>query len=371
MAKVGRGSWTATPYDREHARQQRWRVGVQHEFSSSLLISAAYVGTYSDRISINQTLSYLPDQYWASGTVRNDANASNMNANVTNPFTINNFIALKTSDAVLYQNMAANSFFSSTTIQKNRLLRAYPQMNGIVMSMPLGEVKTHELDLSVERRFSKGLLFNAAYTRLYARESFLLNEFDATTTWRESNNGRPHRLTGTTIYQLPFGKGRTFATSGILSHILGGFQLSILLELQPGPLIDWGTNLFYYGDLAGIRLENRTPDKWFNTANFETNTSKTPAAYHRRVFPPRIEGVRADYIHNWNGSLLRDFRIKERINFQFRIDVMNLANRSQFDAPETSPTSANFAKVTSQPALTGSGYGAVNRWFQLIARLQF
>jgi len=370
MAKVGRGSWNATPYDREHARQQRWRVGVQHELGNSLVVSVAYVGTYSDKIGINQTLSYLPEQYWASGLVRNDAIASNLNANVTNPFYINNFADLKTSNAVLYQDMAANSFFSSSNIQKNKLLRAYPQMNGIVLNLPIGEVKTHELNLSVERRFSKGLGFNVAYTRLYAQESFLLNEFDATTSWRESNNGRPHRLTSTAIYQLPFGKGRRFASSGILNHVLGGFQASILFELQPGPLIDWG-NLFYYGDLSNIKLDNPTPDKWFNTANFETNSSKTPAAYHRRVFPTRIDGVRADYIHNWNGSLLRDFRIRERVGLQLRIDMMNIANRSQFDVPETSPTSANFGKVTQQPALTGSGYGACNRWVQVMARLQF
>jgi len=303
--------------------------------------------------------------------VRNDAIASNLNANVTNPFNIKNFTELQTSNPVLYQDMAANSFFSSSNIQKNKLLRAYPQMNGIVMNQPIGEVKTHEINVSFDRRFTKGLSFTAGYTRLFARESLLLNEFDPTTSWRESNNGRPHRLTGTAIYELPFGRGRRFLPGGLLGHIVGGFQASVIFELQPGPLIDWGTNLFYYGDLSDIRLDNPTPDRWFSTANFETSTSKVPASYHRRVFPTRVEGVRADYIHNWNGSLLRGFRIRERVALQIRIDMMNIANRSQFDTPETSPTSANFGKVTQQPALTGSGYGACNRWVQIVARLQF
>jgi hypothetical protein len=50
---------------------------------------------------------------------------------------------------------------------------------------------------------------------------------------------------------------------------------------------------------------------------------------------------------------------------------MNLQNRSQMDNPELSPTSVNFGKVTQQPALSGSGYGATNRWMQIMARLQF
>jgi hypothetical protein len=217
MAKVGRGSWTTAPYDRKHARQQRWRIGVQHQVGNSMVFAAAYAGSYTDDIMINQTLSFLPSQYWATGQVRNDANASNLNANVTNPFAIGNFADLKTSNPVLYADMAANSFFSGSNIQKNKLLRPYPQMNGIVLTVPTGETKTHELNLSFDRRMAKGLSFSAAYTRLYAQESYYYQEFDTVTSWRESNWGRPHRFTATAIYELPFGKGRSFAKSGVLS----------------------------------------------------------------------------------------------------------------------------------------------------------
>jgi hypothetical protein len=370
MAKVGRGSWTATPYDRKHPWQQRWRAGVQRQIGNSTVLTAAYQGTYSDNVYLNQTLSYVPEQFWANGLARNDAIATNLNANVTNPFAIANFADLRNSNPVLYQDMAANSFFSSANAPKSRLLRPYPQMNGIVLSSPIGEVKTHELNLSFERRFAQGLGFSLAYTRLYAREAFLLNEFDRETSWRETNSGRPHRLTANAVFELPFGKGRRLWSTGVLSHIVGGFQTSVIFELQPGPLIDWG-NVFYYGKLEEIALDNPIPGKWFNTANFETSSSRTPAAFHRRVFPTRLDGVRSDHIHNWNAALQRNFRIKERINLQFRGELMNLQNRSQFDGPETSPTSANFGKVTQQPALTGSGFGAVNRWFQVMARLQF
>jgi hypothetical protein len=315
-----------------------------------MVVSAAYAGTYTNDVTINQTLSDLPSQYWATGQTRNDTNASNLNANVTNPFAIKNFADLAASNAVLYNDMAANSFFSSSTIQKNKLLRPYPQMNGVVLAGPTGETKTHELNLSVDRRFSKGLSFSAAYTRLYAQESYYYQEFDTTTGWRESNWGRPHRLTAMAIYELPFGKGRLLAKSGLLSHIFGGFQASVLFELQPGPLIDWSltSNLFYYGNLSDLRLDHPTPGMWFNTANFETSSSKTPAAYQARTFPSRVNGLRADYINNWNGSLLREFRIKERVSLQLRADVMNLQNRSQFDVPETSPTNSSPAAQRGQ-----------------------
>ena len=59
--------------------------------------------------------------------VRNNTLASNLTQNVTNPFNISNFASLKTSNPALYQQMSTLGFFTSATIQKNQLLRAYPQ----------------------------------------------------------------------------------------------------------------------------------------------------------------------------------------------------------------------------------------------------
>ena len=39
--------------DREHARLQRWRAGVQRELGRNMAIEVAYVGTYSDDVDLN------------------------------------------------------------------------------------------------------------------------------------------------------------------------------------------------------------------------------------------------------------------------------------------------------------------------------
>ena len=97
MSLAGR-SWSYEDYDFRHARQQRWRLGLQRELSANMVIEVAYAGGYSDRVSVSQTLTALPAQFWATGQTRNDAVANNLNANVTNPFLIDNFAALRTSD---------------------------------------------------------------------------------------------------------------------------------------------------------------------------------------------------------------------------------------------------------------------------------
>lgn len=46
MARVGQG-FTFTDYNRRHPRVQRWRMGVQRELSSNMLIEASYWGQWA------------------------------------------------------------------------------------------------------------------------------------------------------------------------------------------------------------------------------------------------------------------------------------------------------------------------------------
>jgi hypothetical protein len=364
MARVGRG-FTFDPFEARHARQQRWRAGFQHQLGKNWLIDAAYAGSYSDRVPLTRTLSALPEPYWASGTVRNDAVASNLNANVTNPFAIGNFAGLRTTAPLVYQDLSTQAFFTSPTIRKQQLLRPYAHINGLANRMaPEGTATTHALELQLQKRFAQGYDFNFSYTYQRATESdFYFNEFDAAPTARPSNDARPHRIAATGIYEVPFGKGRRFAQSGIANHILGGFQLAGTFEFQPGPLLNWG-NLFYYGDPAGIGTEGQTLDRWFGTENFERTAARGPAAFHRRVFPSRIDGLRADGLSQWNANLIRNFKIRETWTLQLRMDALNVQNRTQFESPDLNPFSTNFGRVTAQTATR-------NRFIQAQVRLRF
>jgi hypothetical protein len=128
-------------------------------------------------------------------------------------------------------------------------------------------------------------------------------------------------------------------------------------------LIDW-PNLFYYGDPKEIRTNGRNLDRWFTTDNFERNASRAPAAFHRRVFPVRIDDVRADGLNRWDTNLQRKFKFRENWTFELRLDPLNLFNRSQFSAPVTDPISTDFGKVVAEEATT-------KRFFQIQARIRF
>lgn len=351
-------------YENRRARQQRWRVGIQRQLGANHLLEVAYAGSYSDRVYVSRPMNPLPERYWASGLTRNDAIASRMNANVSNPFLLRNLESLR-SDSLAWQFLSSQGFFTSSTIRLNQLLRPFPHLGSLNnQDAPVGEVRTDALELLFTRRFAAGISASVSYSAMDIREADIyLNEFDAAPSWRTSNDGRPHRFVAMSVIELPFGRGRRWLNSSWPRHIVGGWQLSVIYEYQPGPLIDF-PNLFYYGKLEDIPSGPRTLDRWFNTENFERQASRGPASFHRRVFPTRVEGLRADMTNQWNANLQREFRLHERVALELRLDALNLFNRSQFAAPDTNPYSTNFGRITTQT-------GAINRFIQIQGRIRF
>lgn len=370
MARAGQG-FTFTRFDRQHPRVQRWRVGVQRELTGNTLLEVAYWGQYADRVGLTRRLDPLPESYWATGNTRNNAIATELNRQVPNPFLLSNFASLQSSNPVLYQQLSTLGAFTAPTVAKNRLLRAFPHMNGLFDNAdPSGKAKTHAFEANFTRRFARGFNLNASYTRMSQRNLTIFeNEFDAApTVWWPSDTARPHRLTATAIIEFPFGKGRRWFQQGVLNHILGGWQLATTYEFQNGTLLAWG-NLFYNGDVNGFEAAatsgTKSLDQWFNTdVPFVKAAASQPAAFHTRVFPRYFNGLRADGLSNWNGNLLREFRIVEGIRLQIRADAVNLQNRSQMNPPDVNPVSTNFGRVTSQTA-------SLNRFYQVQARIQF
>jgi hypothetical protein len=340
--------------NRDHPRVQRWRASLQREISKNMAVEAAYNGSRGDRLERTIRQDYLPEQYWNGSNVRDLTQQNLLNANVTNPFFIANFESLRTSNPALYNQMAGNSFFTSPTTQRNRLLRAFPQMSSGAgldyLNLPLGEYRAHSLELSFTRRLSNGFTGGLFYTATRLIENRTVEEYEREPTiWLSSQDARPHRITADFIAEFPFGASKPFLNSGgVLAAILGGWQIGGTYEWQPGALLDWPNNIFFYGNLEDIALDNPTTDRWFNTdAGFEKDPNKVPAAFQKRAFPFRIDGVRAPGLKHLNLNIGRTVKLGNSRTLQFRVDALNVFNNETYDSPNLNPTSTQFGRITA------------------------
>jgi hypothetical protein len=355
--------------DRKHPRVQRIRASVQREMWGTTAIEVAYNYQLGDRLPMTLRMDYLPEQYWNGDNVRNLVQQNFLQTNVPNPFLLSRFASLQTSNPDLYARMAGNAFFTATTVQLHRLLRPFPHMsagNGLMFqNQPLGRQTAHGLEINFTRRFSKGFALSAAYSGNRIRNLEFLNEYDREPTlWQPNVNGRPHRVTASGLAELPFGPGRKLATSGVLGAIVGGWQVGGTLEYQPGPLLTWG-NVFFYGDVEDIPSDDPTLERWFNVdAGFERDPARVPANFQKRVFPFRIDDVRGPNLLQVNMNFMRTVTLPGRNALSFRVDIINLPNRTTFANPNLNPASTDFGRITAATA-------ASPRFIQFVTKFTF
>lgn len=398
MALQGRGL-TYLDYNWERARQNRWRIGLQHQIGSMMALEVAYLGSRTNNIQVGLRLDALPEKYWATGLIRNNNLANDLNSLLVNPFNINNFASLATSNPVVYADLRTNGFFTNANIGKSQLLRPYPNANGLTNGRdPSGEQVYNHLEVTLTKRFSKGYSFQTSYMwssnlNRTARE----NEFDNFLVWTPSNNSAPHTLNANFIYELPFGKGRKFNGNKWLDAIGGGWQVSGIYNKQSGRTYGLGNWFYYSNDLRAIAkpTKDQTVTDWFNwqlfpgasrdysaanrtayearlrslvpesvlaqmgnicgTANNAActyanviPTNFQPNSFHRRIFPTSLNWLRGMGKNQLDANIVRRFQVKEKKTLEVRVDLINSLNHVLWDNPNTDINSSNFGRVTTQ-----------------------
>jgi hypothetical protein len=224
----------------------------------------------------------------------------------------------------------------------------------------------------VEHRMSKGLSIMAAYTLSKEIDDMIpsVNGFPG-----ESFSGAPpqnfYNLRGeralvswdtpqtlviSYVYELPFGPGKPFASSGgVVGKIIGGWQINGNTTFQSGfPLQINGGN--GSGTFAGTQRPNwngKNPTlsgpvterllKFFDTSAFSFN-----APFTFGNAPRMMPNLRSAGINNFDISLFKNTMITEKLKLQFRAEAFNAFNRVQFGVPNTSINSTAFGVISSQ-----------------------
>jgi hypothetical protein len=311
---------------------QRWSFGLQRFLPGQFLLDVSYVGNRSTDLGVTRNINSTPAQYLSTSPTRDVQTINYLTAAFPNPF------------------YGLNSVYSST-ISRANLLRPYPQFGDISEVQSVGYSWYHALHVRGEKRLSWGYTLQIGYTySKYMQATTFMNPTDPTPYRVISDSDRPQVLTVSGLWEIPVGRGRRFGTNLAkpVNFVLGGWQFDAGVVRQAGAPLGFG-NAIFNGDLKNIPLpkDQRSVDHWFNiNAGFDKN-SKNVLANNIQTFPIRFSGIRADGQATWNFSLIKNFRIRERFNTQFRAEAYNALNHPSFDVPNTTPTSSAFGTITN------------------------
>ena len=309
----------------------RWNLDLQHQLAKDLTVQFGYIGNHSVHLTNNQSLSALPTQYLSTLPTRDNTTINALAATVANPFA----------------NLLPGTTKNGSTTAVSSLLAPFPEFSGVTLnSANSGGSYFHQFAARMQKRFSSGLQFsvNFQHSRLMEKNS-RLNASDPTLEKRISSSDRPNRAVFSGTYELPFGKGKHFAStaSRLVNTFIGDWALASVYVRQSGAVLGWSEVIYYGGDL---QWNPRNISRVFDTTRFNTNSSQQLAS-HFRTFPSQFNNLRSDRTSNVNITVTKDFHLFERVKLQYRAEAFNAFNRAQFAAPNMSATSSAFGVTTA------------------------
>jgi hypothetical protein len=332
---------------RVHAYSSRWSLGLQQQIRDFVL-DFNYVGNRGTRLGVDQRINETPAQYLSTANSRDQATINYLSQTFPNPF--------RGTDPIYGANTS-----------RGALLRPYPQFGTITIEQPIGYSWYHALQVRGEKRFSHGYTVQLAYTWSKSMEATeYLNAVDVNPYETLSGLDRPHRIALSGIYELPFGKGRAYASSlpRPVDLFVGGWQFNAVIIYQSGQALGFG-NAIFNGNIADIALPSseRSADRWFNTEAGFNRVNNQQLASNYRTFPIRFSGIRSDSQNRWDFSMIKYFPINEWAKFQFRAEAFNALNKTILNNPNTTPTNSAFGRIT--------GTQAPARTFQFALKVEF
>jgi hypothetical protein len=252
----------------------------------------------------------------------------------------------------------------------------YPNFGYIEYRNPTGNGRYNGLDLTVERRFQSDLTFRVAYTVSRSidnvAEPLNTNSGNAQDgrnygAWKAvSDFDIPQRVVASYVYDLPFGKAKKMAKSGPAMWLIGGFRTSgswTYAAGRPFTVTAGGSRsnaLDPFGaatavpNIVGTIVQPQNVDCWFY--NSRQGACKTLAPGVTDGFQLQSSGQRGNAGRNilrgpntrvFDFSLQRDFPIRENMGLEFRWEVFNLFNTTQFSLPVRDFSSSAAGTITT------------------------
>ena len=141
------------------------------------------------------------------------------------------------------------------------------------------------------------------------------------------------------VWELPFGRGKPYLSRGIVSQVLGNWQLNSVVQLRSGQPY----NLAVAGDVANIgnpsfanyarpnivgdpNPAHRTLNEWFDPNAFAV-PSFSYGDFGRN-------GLRSASVYDADFSLFKNFPVGERFLVSFRAEFFNAFNNPKLQSPE-------------------------------------
>ena len=358
----------------------QWNFSIQRQILRDTVLEVAYVGnkgTHMFRMMNANQAVITPDFISSFRTAQQGGRTgpvgallatygSSVPSSVTTAFANNDLGSfITTVDTGAFNSVAGGRLVAAGLGQgyfRN------PQFAAAGLACSCTDTSYNALQVSVNRRFSRGLLLQTNYTFGKSLDD-ISDDTDGAGTGllipADSNNRRldrgrsnfdiRHQFRAGVVYELPFGKGKPWLQTGVLSYVVGGWSTNTIVDWSSGyPFtVSSGRSTYYPGFTTNAAFTGDPTAvgnvvKSGSAVNYLTDAEKaqfsTPAVASfgagRNIFTgPGF--FQTDF------ALHKAFPIKERAKFELRGEAFNVFNNANFSNPNVTATSGSFGVISS------------------------
>lgn len=244
-----------------------------------------------------------------------------------------------------------------------------------------GESNYNALQVSFKRQMSHGLLYDVAYTWSHAISNEPMadqfgpepennNDFDSER--GDNSNDARNQFSYNILWNIPVGQGHSYLSTGPVSKIVGGWEIAALGFFRTGLAdtvytYDNGADGNYYNQRADCNTGaplygNGTPGDFWNPAAFSDPPANTFGTCPNSV-------VRSPRFAQTDFSAIKHTPFGEGKEVEFRAEIFNLFNHTNFDLPDNFVDDATFGQLLSTVGKE-IGFGT-SREVQLALKIHF
>lgn len=353
--------------------QMNWAFQVQQEMPGKIIATIGYVGSHSYHIGVwskpNEINPLKAAGYTAAASRGGLTLGQFLQLPITNP------AAATAGITAPFPNFVNAIGPAGATI--GQALRPFPQYGSVDNPInPIGSVSYNGLQTSLQRCFSNGLTFLAAYTwsktlgnvdsnngassgaeNAQFSASFYQDYYNPRGARSVTSSDIPQVIALSYTYELPIGKGKTYLNHGVvMNELAGGWEVSGIQQYQSGRPIHieydafGSANPYYATDgfsfrpniVPGQPLINpaynkrcsgpapRTPGVASCAIYINPNAFVAPPQGQFGNAPTFLAGLRLPFYLNESLSASKRFPLHGRANLMFQANFFNAFNRVVF-----------------------------------------
>ena len=296
-----------------NGRLQTWNVTYERELMPTYMMRVAYAGSWGDRLAILRELNpaiFVP---------------------------------------------------GATTATTNQRRTLFPNFNNITSVEGTGESQYNALQITLDKRMSKGLTILSSYTLSKTLDhssenkqtgATQTNPFDLDFDWGLGNSDRRHRWVTSWVWEIPGRFGQP-----VVDAIITGWSLTGILAMQTGGGLSVVSNVDNARSGTGNQRADQTGDpelpsdrprseqiqRWFDTSVYQPNAVGTFGNSARN-------SLRGPGSTTLDLGLHKTFPLSGSTRLQVRVEAFNALNTVNLNNPNTTQNSGDFGRIlTAQP----------------------